>query len=58
MTALPRGRGAHRIVASTIWRLEHRGAFPKRIRVSVNVVAWVENDVVAWLESRIHGMVA
>jgi len=43
---------------SSIWRLEHRGAFPKRIRVSVNVVAWVEDEVVAWLESRVQGVVA
>lgn len=43
---------------SSIWRLEHRGAFPKRIQVSVNVVAWVEDEVVAWLESRVHGVVA
>jgi prophage regulatory protein len=38
---------------STIWRLEHRGAFPKRIQVSVNVVAWLEDEVAAWIRSRI-----
>jgi prophage regulatory protein len=38
---------------STIWRLEHRSAFPKRIRVSVNVVAWLEDEVAAWIQSRV-----
>jgi prophage regulatory protein len=38
---------------SSIWRLEHRGLFPKRIQVSVNVVAWVEDEVVAWIQSRV-----
>jgi len=32
---------------STIWRLERRGEFPKRYRISPNVVAWVEEDVVS-----------
>ena len=39
---------------STIWRLEHRGVFPKRIQVSVNVVAWLEDEVVAWIQARIE----
>ena len=39
---------------STIWRLEHRGGFPKRIQVSVNVVAWLEDDVVAWIRARVE----
>lgn len=38
---------------SSIWRLEHRGAFPKRSRVSVNVVAWVERDVIACLRREV-----
>ncbi len=38
---------------STIWRLEHRGVFPKRIQVSVNVVAWLEDEVAAWIQSRV-----
>jgi prophage regulatory protein len=39
---------------STIWRLEHRNAFPRRIQVSVNVVAWLEDEVAAWIQSRIN----
>ena len=37
---------------STIWRLEHAGAFPRRIRISLNVVAWLENEVVAWIQAK------
>jgi prophage regulatory protein len=37
---------------STIWRLERRGEFPRHRRISANVVAWVETEVVAWIQSR------
>ena len=37
---------------STIWRLERRGAFPKHIKISTNVVAWLEEDVLAWIRSK------
>lgn len=37
---------------STIWRLEHAGGFPRRIRISLNVVAWLENEVVAWIQAK------
>jgi prophage regulatory protein len=37
---------------STIWRLEQQGAFPKRIRVSANIVAWTEDDVAEWIRRR------
>jgi prophage regulatory protein len=39
---------------STIWRLEHRGVFPKRVQVSANVVAWLEDEVVAWIQARVE----
>ena len=39
---------------STIWRLEHSGAFPKRVQVSANAVAWLEDEVVAWIRSRVN----
>jgi prophage regulatory protein len=35
---------------STIWRLEHAGKFPRRRRVSANVVAWLEIEVAAWIQ--------
>ncbi len=37
---------------STIWRLERRGEFPKHHRIAPNVVAWVEEDVSAWIQLR------
>lgn len=40
---------------STIWRMERSGVFPRRIKVSVNVVAWREDEVSEWIASKIHG---
>jgi prophage regulatory protein len=37
---------------STIWRLERVGAFPKHHQISANAVAWMEQDVVNWIESK------
>ena len=37
---------------STIWRLERRGAFPKHVRISANVVAWLEDEIVAWIRAK------
>jgi prophage regulatory protein len=36
----------------TIYRLELAGRFPKRRRLSENLVAWLESDIVAWADSR------
>ena len=38
---------------STIWRLEREGDFPKHRRISANAVAWVEEEVVVWIHSKI-----
>jgi prophage regulatory protein len=40
---------------STIWRMERCGSFPRRIQVSVNVVAWREDEVSAWIARKIQG---
>ena len=40
---------------STIWRMERSGIFPRRIKVSVNVVAWREDEVSDWIASKIQG---
>jgi prophage regulatory protein len=40
---------------STIWRMERSGIFPRRIKVSVNVVAWREDEVDAWIVSKLPG---
>src|SRR5712692_5533319 len=37
---------------STIWRLERLGAFPKHHRISLNAVAWVEQDVFDWMRAK------
>jgi prophage regulatory protein len=38
---------------STIWRLERRGEFPRRHRISTNAVAWIEEEVMTWIRTRI-----
>jgi prophage regulatory protein len=43
---------------STVWRLERVGAFPKHIKVSANIVAWLEEDIIEWIRSRANGLVA
>jgi prophage regulatory protein len=37
---------------STVWRLERRGEFPRHMKISANVVAWLEEDVVKWIRSK------
>ncbi len=37
---------------ATIWRMEHAGAFPKRIQLGGNSVGWPESEVQAWQESK------
>lgn len=39
---------------TTIWRMEKRGDFPDRIKLSPNRVGWLESDVDEWIESRSH----
>lgn len=36
----------------TIWRMERRGEFPRRIRVSPGRVAWRRSEIERWLEQR------
>ena len=38
---------------STVWRLERRGDFPKHRRISPNTVAWVEQEIEAWMMSKV-----
>ncbi len=37
---------------TTLWRLERRGDFPRRIRLSPNSIGWIETEVEEWIESR------
>ena len=36
----------------TIWRLENKGKFPQRIKISTKRVGWLENEVTKWIEKR------
>jgi predicted DNA-binding transcriptional regulator AlpA len=42
-------------VRQTILRLEERGEFPERVQVGPGRVAWWQDEVDAWLASRIRG---
>ena len=37
---------------TTIWRLERKGAFPKRRLLTSRIVAWDEAEIDRWIESR------
>ncbi|MBM4124948.1 MAG: AlpA family phage regulatory protein [Nitrospira sp.] len=43
---------------TTIWRLERKGRFPARRRISDNSVGWFEAEVEEWLNARQRGMAA
>ena len=36
----------------TIWRLERKGQFPRRICLSDRRVGWIEQEVLDWIGSR------
>ena len=37
---------------TTRWRMERRGEFPKRVRLSPGRVGWRQADIEAWISSR------
>lgn len=41
---------------TTLWRLERRGDFPKRIRLGPNSTGWIQSEIQEWIESRPRGM--
>ena len=43
---------------TTLWRLERRGVFPRRIRLGANSVGWLEDEVEEWIASRPRGLTA
>ena len=56
---LLRWTGVHEKVAlsrPTIWRLETAGKFPRRRRLTANVVAWSEAEIDQWIKTREVGM--
>lgn len=36
----------------TIWRMEQRGDFPKRITISKTLVCWRESDIQKWIAEK------
>ncbi len=39
----------------TRWRLERKGAFPKRRQISPNCIAWLQSELHEWLDTRKRG---
>lgn len=37
---------------TTIWRLEKRGEFPARRKLSIGRVGWLHSEVQAWINER------
>ncbi len=37
---------------TTVWRLERRGEFPKRVKLSPHLVGWIDEEIVEWIASR------
>jgi prophage regulatory protein len=37
---------------TTMWRMERRGEFPRRISISDRRVAWRRSEIEAWLKHR------
>lgn len=37
---------------TTVWRLERKGKFPKRLRLGAKSVGWRYTDVLSWIEKK------
>jgi prophage regulatory protein len=37
---------------STIWRLERKGEFPSRVKLSAKAMGWVDDDIDRWIRDR------
>ena len=42
-----------RLSPVTIWRLERKKAFPRRIKLGAKRVGWVEAEVLGWIAARV-----
>ncbi len=38
---------------TTRWRMERRGEFPRKKRISKNAVAWLASEIRSWMAERI-----
>jgi prophage regulatory protein len=44
-TMLPLGR-------TTIWRMMQEGRFPQSVKIGTMAAAWLESDIMAWMQER------
>jgi prophage regulatory protein len=42
-----------RLSPVTLWRLERKKAFPRRIKLGAKRVGWIEREVLDWIGARI-----
>lgn len=42
------------VSSTTLWRWEKAGRFPKRVHIGPNTVAWLESDILSWMESHVQ----
>jgi prophage regulatory protein len=54
MLRLPQVIDATGLGKTKIYELQGRGDFPMRIKITAHSVAWVEEEVQAWLAARIE----
>jgi prophage regulatory protein len=47
-----------RLSPVTIWRLERKGLFPRRMKLGAKRVGWVEREVLDWIVARIAARAA
>jgi len=37
---------------TTLWRMEKRGEFPARRRITGNIIGWLASEIEEWIRSR------
>jgi prophage regulatory protein len=47
-----------RLSKPTIYKLINKGCFPKQIHLSDNKVAWLEEEITAWINTRAQARVS
>lgn len=51
---LPEVRRRTGLSTASIYRKMDAGRFPSKVRLSVNIIAWYESDVTAWIAAPIE----
>jgi prophage regulatory protein len=57
LASSPNAPGRLPISANSVWRLVREGQFPKPIKLSPGVTAWLIEDIEAWEEQKIGGAI-